>query len=209
MTGSGYMRVLHADDYETKPWKNGQGVTRDILLLPETEDFDIRVSLADIPPESTFSAFPGITRHITLLVGAATLEFADGTVEHLRPMAPLTFDSKQTPFCRASGGTVRVLNVMTRTAQWRSSVVALAGGGHKVQIPRWGALLLFAVTGQWSVQAGPSAADCAEGETLLAGGYDAAGLASPPDSKALLATLTPCDGAGGHFFGFSKSNSRN
>lgn len=191
------MRVLHEDDYQTKPWKNGQGTTRDILLLPETEDFDIRVSLADIPPESTFSAFPGITRHITLLGGAAmTLEFADGTVERLKPMVPLTFDSGQTPFCQASGGTVRVLNVMTREQQWRSSVVALAGGGHKVQIPRWGVLLLFAATGRWTAQSGSSAADCAEGETVLAGGYDAASLSASPGAKALLATLTPCDGSG-------------
>ena len=210
MTDNEYMRVLHAQDYQTKPWKNGQGTTRDILLSPEAEDFDIRVSLADIPRESTFSAFPGITRHITLLAGdAMTLAFADGNAEHLRPMVPLTFDSGQTPFCQASAGTVRVLNVMARATAWQSSVAALAQGRHRAEIPAGGAILLFAALGRWTAQAGSSTADCAEGETALAAGSAAVNLSGSLGAKALLATLTPTIRTDETPFGFFKANATN
>jgi hypothetical protein len=48
--------------------------------LPEIEDFDILVSLADIPRESTFSAFPGITAEgETLLAGASAGVYIAGS----------------------------------------------------------------------------------------------------------------------------------
>ncbi len=64
------LRVLTVSDYTVTPWKNGGGITQDVLLLPQgasQDDFDIRVSLAPIVTEGPFSSFPGIDRHITLL----------------------------------------------------------------------------------------------------------------------------------------------
>jgi environmental stress-induced protein Ves len=65
-----WLKVFRASDYAVVPWKNGGGVTHDVLLLPEgatQEDFDIRLSLAPIVTEGLFSSFPGIDRHITRL----------------------------------------------------------------------------------------------------------------------------------------------
>lgn len=204
------MRVLRADDYRTKPWKNGRGITRDILLWPAAEDFDIRVSLADIPPASTFSAFPGITRHITRLSGRAmTLTFADGRIERLGLMTPLTFDSGEAPFCEAAGPEPRVLNVMTRATSWQSSVKPLAEGRHRVALPEGCALLLFAAAGPWRTEAGTSAAHCAPGETLLAAGPAAMTLIGAPGSRALLGDLAPVAGRRDALFAFFEATSMN
>ena len=188
------LRRLKPEDYVTKPWKNGQGVTRDVILWPASDEFDIRVSLADIPPVSVFSAFPGITRHITRLSGDA-----------MALLTPLTFDSGKAPSCKASGADMRVLNVMTRTASWRSSVRVLAEGRHHVAPPADGVLLFFAAAGAWTIES----VHCAAGETLLAMGPGALCLTGDPGAKALLASLEPTAPGQETAFGFFEAISRN
>ena len=59
-----WLQVLKTSDYKMVPWKNGGGVTQDVLLLPASathDDFDVRLSLAPISAEGPFSAFPGMT----------------------------------------------------------------------------------------------------------------------------------------------------
>lgn len=206
MTDQTKLRRLSAEDYVTKPWKNGQGVTRDVILWPASDDFDIRVSLADIPPVSVFSSFPGITRHITRLSGdTMTLTFADGQVEHLALMAPLTFDSGKAPSCEASGAETRVLNIMTRRTSWRSTVRVLAEGRHQVTPPPDGVLLLFAAAGSWAADS----VRCATGETVLAIGPAGLDLTGAPGAKALLATLEPASPGQNTAFGFFEAIGRN
>ena len=55
------VRVLRAADRRAVPWKNGGGVTREIAVSPEgagTDDFDWRISLADVGADGPFSALP-------------------------------------------------------------------------------------------------------------------------------------------------------
>lgn len=206
MTNQTKLRRLKPDDYVTKPWKNGQGVTRDVILWPKSDEFDIRVSLADIPPVSVFSSFPGITRHITRLSGdAMTLTFADGQVEHLPLLTPLTFDSAKSPSCEASGADLRVLNVMTRTTSWRSSVRVLAEGRHRAAPPAGGMLLLFAAAGSWLA----GSAHCAADETVLAVGPGELALTGGPGAKALLAGLKPTAPGKDAALGFFEAIGRN
>ncbi|MFQ9621820.1 MAG: HutD family protein [Enterobacteriaceae bacterium] len=40
------------------PWKNGQGVTREVARYPEAGEYDWRISLATIRQPGPFSAFP-------------------------------------------------------------------------------------------------------------------------------------------------------
>lgn len=210
MTDQTKLRRLKPEDYVTKPWKNGQGVTRDVILWPASDDFDIRISLADIPPASTFSAFPGITRHITRLSGdAMALTFPDGRVERLALLTPLTFDSGKAPACEASGADTRVLNVMTREAVWRSSVKLLTEGRHRVAPPPEGVLLLFAAGGPWTAETGASTLHCRPGETLLAVGPAGIDLTGVPGAKALLARLEPTAQGKEQAFGFFEAIGRN
>ena len=91
---------FHRSALPAQPWKNGGGVTREVLCLPEGsgfERFDWRVSIAHIASSGPFSSFPGVDRVITLLEGAGVhLRSADGAIDHRldTPLAPFAFQPR-------------------------------------------------------------------------------------------------------------------
>jgi uncharacterized protein len=102
------------------PWKNGGGVTRELLRLPlgSKDDWTLRISVADIDVDGPFSSFPGITRWFAVLDGAGVrLRFADRTLAVRPGDAPLRFDGADTPGCALLDGRTRDLNVMVRSAR--------------------------------------------------------------------------------------------
>lgn len=85
MTDSG-PRVVPANEYRRVRWKNGLGWTREIIREPEADDWNWRLSIAEIEKDAAFSAFPGIERELVLLRGnGLRLRFADGEVRELHP----------------------------------------------------------------------------------------------------------------------------
>lgn len=194
------LRVIGPSDYKRVPWKNGGGVTQDVLLLPDGathEDFDIRISLAPIVEEGPFSSFPGIDRHITRLSRAPlSLAFAQET----RPLArlePLYFDSVLQPRSVLTEGPTEVINVMTRRGRWHAQVMpAAAGHGPLLAAPEGGLVVLHAVTGTWQVGDAAGSALVRPGETLLAGDAQTLRISCDPTGEALVAFLTPTGARG-------------
>jgi len=79
-------RVIPANEYRRERWKNGLGWTRQILREPDGEDWQWRLSIAEIERDAPFSAFPGIDRELVLLHGnVLRLRFADGEQVVLQP----------------------------------------------------------------------------------------------------------------------------
>lgn len=79
-------RVIAANEYRRERWKNGAGWTREIVRVPDSEDWDWRLSIAEIEQDSPFSLFPGIDRELVLLHGnGLRLSFDDGEVCALQP----------------------------------------------------------------------------------------------------------------------------
>lgn len=111
------MILVSASDAAPVPWKNGGGVTRELLRLPAaaTDDWALRISVADIAADGPFSPFPGITRWFAVLAGAGVrLSFADRVLNIRRGDAPLRFAGADAPDCTLLGGATRDLNVMVR-----------------------------------------------------------------------------------------------
>jgi hypothetical protein len=109
------------------PWKNGGGVTRELLRLPADggDDWTLRISVADIAADGPFSPFPGVTRWFAVLEGAGVrLAFPERTLNVQRGDAPLCFDGADAPGCALLDGVTRDLNVMVRHARARSLVTA-------------------------------------------------------------------------------------
>jgi len=109
------------------PWKNGGGVTRELLRLPADggDDWTLRISVADIAADGPFSPFPGITRWFAVLEGAGVrLSFSDRTLNVRRGDAPLRFDGDDAPGCTLLDGATRDLNVMVRHARAESLITA-------------------------------------------------------------------------------------
>lgn len=79
-------RVLPAFEYRRERWRNGLGWTREILRVPDTDDWQVRLSIAEIEQDAAFSAFPGIERELVLLRGEGLrLRFDDGALHTLMP----------------------------------------------------------------------------------------------------------------------------
>lgn len=80
------VRVLPANGYRRVRWRNGLGWTREIVRWPDREDWDWRLSIAEIEQDADFSAFPGIDRELVLLHGQGLrLRYDDGRVDELLP----------------------------------------------------------------------------------------------------------------------------
>ncbi|MEO8526020.1 MAG: HutD family protein [Caldimonas sp.] len=54
--------VARFADTAAQPWRNGGGVTRELLAWPGVGDWCVRVSIADIEADGPFSTFSGVQR---------------------------------------------------------------------------------------------------------------------------------------------------
>jgi environmental stress-induced protein Ves len=120
------MRLLRAADRIAVPWKNGGGVTRDVIVSPagaDMKDFDWRISIAEIAASGPFSRFPGIDRKLAVLQGKVAL-----TVEGSAPVAldshtaPLDFHGESAVQADLVDGPSMDLNVMTRRERFNSKL---------------------------------------------------------------------------------------
>ena len=125
------MANLHKFDLQTLPamaWKNGGGVTREIVREPagtSLDDFDWRVSVADIAAAGPFSRFVGVDRHLLLLEGDGvnlTSVEAGLDVNLLADDTVLAFSGDVDMNSQLLGGTVRDFNVMTKRGMWQAQV---------------------------------------------------------------------------------------
>jgi environmental stress-induced protein Ves len=114
------MRVIRADDVAAAPWKNGGGVTRELIASPAGSDWRVRLSVAEIERDGPFSAYPGVQRWFVVLKGAGVELDVAGVTHHItRDSHPLCFDGAAAPACRLIDGPTRDLNLMLRGATGR------------------------------------------------------------------------------------------
>ncbi|MFJ9776829.1 HutD family protein [Kitasatospora sp. NPDC101157] len=154
MTTSGRIQVLRASERPATPWLNGGGVTREVAGFPAgagLNDFDWRVSLADVASAGPFSPFPGIDRVITLVEGAGMVLTVDGVERSVdAPFRPFAFPGDATTDCRLLGGEVVDFNVMTRRGRTEAAVDLVTEPGA-VQVPPATTVLLVCLAGSASL----------------------------------------------------------
>lgn len=97
-----------------QPWRNGGGRTHELLAWPRPSDWIVRLSIADIEADGSFSAFPGVQRWFQVLAGPGVqLRWPDGEEASLHTeSAPYRFDGRQPPYCTLRHGSTRDLNLM-------------------------------------------------------------------------------------------------
>ena len=102
------VHTIHADAVAAQPWRNGGGQTRELLVWPThldhpyRQNWQLRISRADIASNGPFSRFDGVERWFVVLSG-------QGVLLHPcpRPMAP-----------RKTCGYCRVTRRCALTAPW-------------------------------------------------------------------------------------------
>ncbi len=120
------LRVLHAADYRRMRWKNGGGWTTELAVYPsESENYDWRISIADIETSGPFSTFPGYDRAIALLEGVGMeLRFDGGDAARLeRRLHFVRFSGDAATEGVLVSGAVRDFNVIFRRDAVRADVL--------------------------------------------------------------------------------------
>ncbi|NML45992.1 HutD family protein [Ramlibacter sp. G-1-2-2] len=94
------------------PWRNGGGVTRELLAWPSAQDWQVRLSVADVERDGPFSAFPGIERSFAVIEGMGVeLRFA-GQAKLVAMGVPIRFDGGLATHCTLPAGPTRDINLM-------------------------------------------------------------------------------------------------
>ena len=168
------MHTVSLADVAEKPWRNGGGVTQELLTWPPevaASDWQLRISVARIARDGPFSAYPGFERWFAVLQGeGVVLRFANRRLMLGAGSEPVRFEGAAAPNCDLLDGPTQDLNLMARSDAGRGAM-RLAHAGE-----------------EWLSTARLRAVYTAEPATLQVDGSDAATL--PAD------TLAWCDGAG-------------
>lgn len=111
--------IIRLDAVEPQRWFNGAGWTREITRSGDAQDWDWRLSVADVEADGPFSSLPGIEREIFLLQGEGMqFDFEDGEAFALTPETPrLRFDGGRGLQSRLIDGSTRDFNLMWRRGE--------------------------------------------------------------------------------------------
>ncbi len=128
-------RLLRGDALVPVPWRNGQGITREIAVMPPgagPDDFLWRVSLAEVVGPAPFSRFPGVDRTIVLLDGEGFCMTLDGARVHelTTPCAPFAFPGESAVSVALASGATRDFNLMLRRGRVSGGIEMWRGPGR-------------------------------------------------------------------------------
>jgi len=97
------------------PWRNGGGVTRELLAWPDPHDWILRLSVAEVGRDGPFSRFPGVQRWFAVLAGGGVRLRVNGEACELTARAqPFRFDGGADTSCELLAGRTQDFNLMLR-----------------------------------------------------------------------------------------------
>jgi uncharacterized protein len=118
--------IVNIENVVPQPWRNGGGVTRELLAWPQADGWVLRLSVADIERDGPFSAFPGVDRWFAVLSGEGVQ--LEGFAKPVRRgEGPVRFEGEVVRDCALINGPTRDLNLMirrTHAAGWMQRVGA-------------------------------------------------------------------------------------
>jgi len=143
------LTLLPAADRVATPWKNGGGVTLEVMAFPQgssLDDFDWRISIAQVASDGPFSHFPGIDRTLCILDGQGIFLDIGGRLQKLNQRSmPFRFSGDANASARLLNGPIFDLNVMSRRGRVEHRVLRLGGGeGRAAEIKANLAIALWA-----------------------------------------------------------------
>ncbi len=107
--------ILPESAWRVQPWKNGGGITREILRWPDIDDYDLRVSVADVTSNGPFSKFPGYSRFL-VWIGPNPIELSTsyGISTYASPSATSHFLGDPELSARLPAGPTKLLNLIVK-----------------------------------------------------------------------------------------------
>ena len=145
------MQILRESDYVPVPWKNGGGLTREILKIPpDAAAFDWRLSLATIETPGPFSLFEGYDRTLVLVRGAGVeLDFGPHGRATLRACGQMAaFDGAWPTQCALLDGPSTDLNlIVARDRAEKQAVILRVTAPEIIRTAGWQQTLVCCVSG--------------------------------------------------------------
>jgi len=130
-------RVIRFADYPVTAWKNGRGVTREVISVGTRPDgtFGWRLSMADIVVDAPFSRFAGIERHLAVLAGGPLEIVVEGTPRRIEVGGAITtFAGDAVVSARPIEATVTDLNLMIDVTDWSGSLEVVSSTAHSSSV---------------------------------------------------------------------------
>lgn len=116
-------QLVDLDAIVPQPWRNGRGMTRELLALPDAAHWTVRMSVADITAACNFSRFDGVERWFAVVDGGGVVLHTQGKERLLtRADPPLSFDGASPVHCTLFADSTRDFNLMAppgRAQMWR------------------------------------------------------------------------------------------
>ena len=129
--------IISPDKFRSIPWKNGKGQTIELAINEgaNLEDFDWRLSMADVVEDGTFSDFSGYLRNLVLIKGKAiTLVHDETTTDTLKNYLDFaTFDGGCITQGILPGGPITDFNIITNQNKY-DVIVATYPYDSKVEL---------------------------------------------------------------------------
>ena len=124
-------RIIPSVEFKTVPWKNGKGVTKELLVKYEQgrNEFIFRLSMAGVTENGPFSHFSGYDRVLMMIEGnGITLQHSDGKVNDIKNSADMAvFSGDLKTEAVLKDGPIKDFNVITLRGVCRSEVLAIKG----------------------------------------------------------------------------------
>jgi len=121
------MQVIRAADWTDMPWRNGGGVTSELLAERQAGAILWRISSAIVDRDGTYSSFPGLNRISTVIEGAGTTlrDPESGAVVDIPPCTPTLLVGDIAWQGALTHGPIRHFNLIFDPQQVRASVEVL------------------------------------------------------------------------------------
>lgn len=192
-------RVIPANEYRRERWRNGAGWTREICRIQDRDQWDWRLSIAEIEQDASFSCFPGVDRELVLLRGnGLRLRFDDGEVRQLDPPhGRLRFAGERAVTGELVDGRTEDFNLMWRrdaveTQLWHRPLV----GPMVVFVDPGSTWVVHLLAGQAHFAADVRLPPLAMGDTaILAAGEARSRYVLDGGGEAVLIRIDPAEGA--------------
>jgi len=138
-------QMIPLEEVAPTPWRNGGGVTRELLAWPTAQDWDWRMSVAAVEKSGPFSHFEKVQRWFAVLGGAGVHLTLDGQSHELTAQsAPLHFYGDKACACELIDGPTEDFNLMTKTGRSSARMVRVLGAldvevkpGTRVAVYAW------------------------------------------------------------------------
>ena len=128
------MNIVSFADCQAQRWRNNGGWTRELLAWPPGQDWELRISVADIEADGPFSAFAGVERWFAVLHGAG-VDLAGQVLTQASEL--FAFSGDEALSCHLLDGMTRDFNLMHKRGQGTVQVLPAQGVLHSAEHAVW------------------------------------------------------------------------